>query len=199
MTATRRALHSVAEYLLAGPQYRASGTIRLRVSDGGFATVAEPSLRVDGRELVADGARYELAGATLTDLARAADLDGGAPDSYESSADTRAEDELEVDLIDAARLADALATGDAALRGFAPDEEPVLWPEHFDIAIRLDDVNYGVSPGDDYLNEPYAYVGVDPVPDDEFWNAPFGAARPLAELVGVEAVTDFFSAGRSQR
>ena len=42
MTATRRALHGVAEYLLAGPQYRASGTIRLRVSDGGFATVAEP-------------------------------------------------------------------------------------------------------------------------------------------------------------
>ena len=66
----------------------------------------------------------------------------------------------------------------------------MLWPEHFDIAIRVDDVNYGVSPGDDYLNEPYAYVGVDPVPDDEFWNAPFGAARPLADLVGVEAVTD---------
>ncbi len=197
MTATRRALHRVAEYLLAGPQYRASGTIRLRVSDGGFATVAEPNLAVDGRELVADGARYELAGATLADLAAAAGLDGGAPDSYESSSDTRPDDVLDVDVVDAARLAEALATGDAALRSFAPDVEPVLWPEHFDIAIRVDGVNYGVSPGDDYIDEAYAYVGVDPVPEDEFWNAPFGAARPLAELAGADAVTAFFSEGRS--
>ena len=36
LTATMLALHGVAELLLAGPQYRASGTIRLRVEPGGL-------------------------------------------------------------------------------------------------------------------------------------------------------------------
>ena len=199
MNPTRRALHSVAEYLLAGPQYRASGTIRLRVSDGGFATVADPELHVDGRHLVAGGERYELAGRTLTELAAAAGLDGGAPDSYQSAMTTGPDDQLEIDAIDAARLAEALATGDAALRRFAATEEPVLWPEHFDIAIRVDEINYGVSPGDDFIDEPYAYVGATPVAGDDFWNAPFGAARPLADLAGAGAVAAFFTEGRSRR
>ena len=95
-------------------------------------------------------------------------------------------------------------TGDAALRQLAPDEEPVVWPEHFDVGIRKDEVNYGVSPGDGWLAEPYAYVtppGWDPDTefwDDEFWNAPFGAARPLRVLGGSEQVRSFFreAAGR---
>jgi hypothetical protein len=33
-----------------------------------------------------------------------------------------------------------------ALRSFAPGLEPVLWPEHFDLGIKLDEVNFGVSP-----------------------------------------------------
>ncbi len=198
MTATRRALHSVAESLLAGPQYRASGTIRLRVSDGGFATVAEPELRVDGRELVVAGERFDLDGRTLADVAALTGLDAGAPASYQSST-TVADEPLHVDAIDAARLAEALAIGDAALRRFAPGEEPVVWPEHFDVAIRIDDVNYGVSPGDDSIDEPYAYVGAEPVPGDAFWNAPFGAARPLATLAGADAVVAFFSEARSRR
>ena len=37
---TRRSLHGVAELLLAGPQHRAHGTIRLRVTPGGFGGVA---------------------------------------------------------------------------------------------------------------------------------------------------------------
>ena len=37
--------------------------------------------------------------------------------------------------------------------------QPVLWPEHFDLAIDVDEVNYGVSPGDGYHGAPYAYVG----------------------------------------
>jgi hypothetical protein len=36
---------------------------------------------------------------------------------------------------------------------------PVLWPEHFDIGITIDAVNYGASRGDDHIAEPYAYVG----------------------------------------
>ena len=40
LAATRRSLHGVAELVLAGPQYRATGKLRLGVVPGGFATVA---------------------------------------------------------------------------------------------------------------------------------------------------------------
>ena len=93
----------------------------------------------------------------------------------------------------------ALALGQEALLAFAPAEAPVLWPEHFDVAIRVDEVNYGVSPGDGFSAEPYAYVGVAAAPaGDAFWNAPFGAAVPLRELPGVAAVSGFFTAGRER-
>jgi hypothetical protein len=67
------------------------------------------------------------------------------------------------------------------------------------VAIRVADVNYGVSPGDGFIGEPYAYVGVGEVPPgDEFWNAPFGAARPLRELDGADGAVAFFTAGRER-
>ncbi len=51
------------------------------------------------------------------------------------------------------------------------------------MAIRVDDINFGVSPGDGFIEEPYAYVGVaSPPAGDPFWNAPFGAAVPLREF-----------------
>jgi hypothetical protein len=90
----------------------------------------------------------------------------------------------------------AFAEGDRALREFAPDLVPVLWPEHFDVAITLDEVNYGVSPGDDHFGEPYAYVGPFEPRQGEFWNAAFGAAFTLAELGGADAVVRFFRTGR---
>ena len=42
---TRRQLRGVAESLIAGPQYRTAGTIRLAVRPGGFAGVAIPLAR----------------------------------------------------------------------------------------------------------------------------------------------------------
>jgi len=59
----------VAELLLAGPQFRRSGTIRLRVTPGGFATVKAPELRVEGAELVAGAQRLGLPGNTPAGLA----------------------------------------------------------------------------------------------------------------------------------
>jgi len=70
------------------------------------------------------------------------------------------------------------ADGDRALQNLDPAQVPVLWPEHFDIGITVAEVNYGVSPGDASIGEPYAYVGPWHVPDGAFWNQPFGAARP---------------------
>jgi hypothetical protein len=91
-----------------------------------------------------------------------------------------------------------LARGHQALRAFAPTSEPVLWPEHFDVAITVDEVNYGVSPGDGYLERPYAYVGPHQPRTGDFWNAPFGAARPLEELPDASALVAFFGRGRQE-
>ncbi len=69
--------------------------------------------------------------------------------------------------------------GGHALKAFLPECHPVLWPEHFDVAATEDEVNYGVSAGDEHHPTPYAYVGPWTVPTGPFWNAPFGALYPL--------------------
>lgn len=192
---TRLALHSVAESLLAGPQYRTSGTIRLRVRDGAVATVAAPQVRIEGDEIVAKGTRLRMHGLTIAALGAHLGLEPGPPGVYPPTG-FPLDRPLHVDVAVAAKLAEAFVVGDEALRRFAPEEEAVLWPEHFDVAVRFDEVNYGVSPGDGFRPRPYAYVGVDPVPPGPFWNAPFGAARRLADLPGVDAVVAFFRQGR---
>ncbi|MGW4643176.1 hypothetical protein ACWEN6_31990 [Sphaerisporangium sp. NPDC004334] len=197
---TRRSLHGVAELLLAGPQHRRSGTIRLRATPGGFATVTEPDLRVEGADLVAGELRLPISGTSARALGTATGTDAGAPESLYSDGSGVSPDEvLRVDPVAAAELAHALTLGDQALRALSPGATPVLWPEHFDLAITVDKVNYGVSPGDAYLAVPYAYVGPWEPHSGEFWNAPFGAARPLSELGGVvAAITGFFAEGRDR-
>ncbi|MFI6447699.1 hypothetical protein [Kitasatospora sp. NPDC050543] len=202
---TRRALHAVAELVMAGPQYRASGTIRLRVGPGGFATVAQPELRVEGGELVtgsdagSDVRRLPLDGASCAALAREAGAEAGAPAGlYAEGSGVGAEEVLRVDPAAARLILDGFARGDTALRAFAPDLRPVLWPEHFDLGITVDSVNYGVSPGDSHAGEPYAYVGPWTRRQGPFWNAPFGATRPLRELTDAAAVQAFFADGRAR-
>jgi hypothetical protein len=89
---------------------------------------------------------------------------------------------LDVDPEAAARLADWYALADAVLRALGG--EPVLWPEHFDIAIVIGEANYGFSPGDDTHPEPYAYVGPFGPVEGELWNATgfSGAELGYAEL-----------------
>ncbi|HEX5118842.1 MAG TPA: hypothetical protein VFW65_26965 [Pseudonocardiaceae bacterium] len=195
---TRQSLHGVAELLLAGPQHRATGRIDLRVVDGGFATVAAPALRVEGTDLVVEAGRVPLAGRSYTDVGASAGIDAGAPvDVYAGGPDIGPNEMITLDPAAVATLLSALLTGDRALRAFG-GEEPVLWPEHFDVAITADEVNYGVSPGDDYSVVPYAYVGPFQRREGPFWNAPFGAARPVAELGDVDGVVRFFRDGRAQ-
>lgn len=63
-----------------------------------------------------------------------------------------------------------------------------LWPEHFDLSFDNGSANLGFSPGDDYLPEPYAYFG--PWNRDgltgPYWNAPFGAALPYADVLAAD-------------
>jgi hypothetical protein len=184
----------VAEPLLAGPQPRTQGTIRLRITPGGFGQVAGP-WRVEGTDLVGPDLRVPLTG-TVADVSRAADFEAGAPTIYSDHAELAEDAPLAVDPDAAAELAGWFARGDAGLRAFAPDEEPVLWPEHFDLGIALDEVNYGISPGDGGHARPYAYVGPWTKREGPFWNADFGSVCDADQLPDAEAVAAYFGAGR---
>jgi hypothetical protein len=195
LTPTRTALHGIAELLMAGPQYAESGTIRLRVAAGGIETVAAPRLRLDGAELVGPGGGSALEGSYAGIAAAVGVTPRALDDVYHDRADVGPDDEVAVDPGVLRTLLDALAAGDQALRAFAPEEAPVLWPEHLDVGIARDEVNYGVSPGDSFLPEPYAYVGPWTARSGEFWNESFGAARPLSELADQGALLAFFVEG----
>lgn len=193
---TRLSLHGVAEFVLAGPQFRLSKDIRLQVTPGGFGTVTAPALRVDGVHLVSDTGRFPLAGTTCAQLAIAAGLEASAlRDVYADGPGIGIDDRLHVDEGAAREIAGSFSDGDTAMRAFAPGEEPVLWPEHFDVGIAAAEVNFGVSPGDAHLAEPYAYVGPWTPLEGDFWNTPFGAARAMSELPDSDAVLAFFREG----
>lgn len=192
---TRRALHGLAELVLAGPQYAETRTIRLRVTPRGFGTVTTPDLRVEGLELVSPSTRIPLTG-TFRSLASAVGVEARSlREVYDAGPGVGPDDPVVVDADAVAVIVRSLGNGDAALRNFAPDQEPVLWPEHFDLAVTVDEVNYGVSLGDATIPEPYAYVGPWVPREGAFWNAPFGAARALTELPEVESLTGFFQMG----
>jgi hypothetical protein len=192
LAATRRSLHAVAELVLAGPQHRRHGTIRLGVTPGGFATVTTPQVRVDGVHLLAGDGRIPIDGSSCATLAAAAGLEPHAlRDVYHDTTDVPPDATLHLDPDAAAWLARCWAAGDQTLRDLAPAETPVLWPEHFDVAIRLDDTTFGVSPGDAYLAEPYAYVSPPTPRHGPFWNQPFGAARPMRDLDDADPATVF--------
>jgi hypothetical protein len=216
--ATREALHRVAEQIVA-PARKPHNEIALIQTPGGFGTPPFEfegralQVMVDGGELVVLEGREERR-AALTTLAEAADLVGpelfpdGAPD------DT---DRLGIDPVAAARLGALYAVAAQALGRFEaslPDGTDVsptyLWPEHFDIALEAGDeaagqrATYGVSPGDENHDEPYAYVGpwVKELGEDPGWNASgfVGAERGYAELAGAEdpaaAAVDLFESRR---
>jgi hypothetical protein len=199
---TRRSLHAVAELVLAGPQYRATGRLRLRVIPGGFATAFQPDVRVQGSLVAAGENLSEISGQTARELGERLGIAAGKPEgAYRDGSGVVVDESLGLHPGHAAVVLDALALGNDALAAFAPDETPVLWPEHFDVAIRVGDVNYGVSPGDGFIAEPYAYVGVGvgQLPaGDAFWNAPFGAARPVREIGGLSGAITFFAEGRER-
>ena len=208
LQATRTSWHRVAEHVLAAGQFAAAGTIRLRAHPGGFATV----IGVDGRPLAVDGDRLVVTDAsgvrstpftTVGELAAFAGVRAGLEGSYSPTTPADPDLPLPVDPRAAERLAAWFALGDAALRSFSAElvslQEPVLWPEHFDLGITVDAVNYGCSPGDDAFPDPYLYVGphAGPPTTDAFWNAPFGAVVPAEQISGVDDAGAFFRRGRA--
>jgi hypothetical protein len=209
MELTRRGLHAVAETLLAGPQWRLTGTIRLYAAPGGFTTgpLGDPTSRVAvrGTDLVVSGTGGErlvpLRG-TLGEVAAGAEIELGGPVGvYASAADPVPSDVLRIDAVAASVIARAFTLGDEACSALVAAHQPsdppvpVLWPEHFDVGIALGDVNYGVSAGDASIPEPYAYVGPHRSRLGDFWDQPFGSARLVRELDGVADLVAYFEEG----
>ncbi len=89
-----------------------------------------------------------------------------------------------------------------------------LWPEHFDVAVDFGDAeagtraNYGASPGDAAILQPYLYVGpwdlskAIGAPDDAFWNQPWGATMTYDSLLAsadpYATAAAFFEQGTSK-
>jgi hypothetical protein len=159
--ATVAALHRVAEETVA-PARKPDNEIALEATPGGFGT---PVFEWDGARR-----QVRVEGAELVWIADAGERREAIPG---------------VDVMAAARLADWYAFGDDVLRQM--DGVPVLWPEHFDIAIDLGEATYGFSPGDEHHAEPYAYVAPWNPVEGELWQATGfrGAELPYAELLGA--------------
>src|SRR5689334_7958377 len=168
---TRESLHRVAEHVLAAAQARAGAGIRLRYTTGGFETfVGLPDgtrIGVVDRRIVVSGP-HDRRDAALTTVAAAAAFAGTEPGLppgiYEAATPFEPDAPLDIDEEAAAVLVDWFGLADTALRRFGEEvvgepQQPVLWPEHFDIGITIDAVNYGASPGDQHVPEPYLYVG----------------------------------------
>jgi len=214
LAATRTGLHQVAEHILASALHAETGEIALMPSPGGFRTPPfgkdRRFLAVAGAELVAGGAGGSRRTA-LTTLRAAADFAGIAPGApaevYRPATPLDLDKPLMIDPAAARVLADWYQLGARALRSFAvefPGDEPsaaVLWPEHFDLGITAGPINYGASPGDSHVPEPYLYVGPHQGPppgDPAFWNAPFGAARTIHQIGAAADAAAFFRAGRAR-
>ena len=214
LAATRAGLHQVAEHILAAALHEETGEIALMPSPGGFRTPPfgkdRRYLAVDGTELVAGGTGGSRR-AALTTLRAAAEFAGitpGAPAGvYRPATPLDLDEPLTIDPAAARVLADWYQLGEQALRVFAaeiPDDQPtasVLWPEHFDLGITAGAINYGASPGDTHVADPYLYVGPHdglPPGDPAFWNAPFGAVRTIDQIGAAADAAAFFRDGRAR-
>ncbi|MDP9168771.1 MAG: hypothetical protein M3O32_22355 [Actinomycetota bacterium] len=198
---TRRQLRGIAESFIAGPQYRSAGTIRLAVRPDGFTGVSIP-VAVRGTDLVWGDEGAPLTG-TVDALAAATHLDVGPPEGvYDITDPLDPATVLDVDPESAELIHRALYAGGFALKSVLPEQHPTLWPEHFDVAVTEDEVNYGVSPGDDFHPLPYVYVGPWTSRIGVFWNAPFGAFQVLDVSHDVDRLADdigaFFERGRAE-
>ena len=195
-TQTRRCLHALAELVVAGPRFRQTGELRLRVRPDGIGTWDAPVIALAGGELVTPDSRIAVDGLTITDAAERAGLVASPLDDvYGDGPHVPPSETVHLDPAALRVIETAFRLGEEALREFRPDAERILWPEHFDVAITADEVNYGVSPGDGYLDRPYAYVGPHHPVSGDFWDAPFGAARLVDELADVTGIAAFFSEG----
>lgn len=210
LVSTRLALHTLAEHLLAGDLWRRTGKIGLRRSPGGFGqpeTLVDRTrhrLRIDGTRLVVldgDTERWEelsspLAAATFANSQLGAPTDAFTPDTA-----LAADEPLDIDAAAASMLAGWFELVEAALeevRRRHSDLEPTiaqLWPEHFDLAFSMSEINFGGSPGDAAHDEPYLYVGPWSPLEGPLWNEPWGMSLGASAVGSSADAVDFLESG----
>lgn len=212
---TRRSLHQVAEHVLSAALKTATGHIALEPGPGGFRTPTLPDGRViavEGTEITVTDASggTDVRRAPLTTVSHAAHLAGTVPGfpwtKHPPATPFEPDARLAVDAASADLLAGWFALGAEALARLArriPGDAPggaLLYPEHFDLSLMADEVNYGVSPGDDDIEHPYLYVGPHEgrPAEDDYWNAPFGAYRTIHEVSTPDDALAFFLGGRDR-
>jgi hypothetical protein len=208
---TRASWHLIAAHVLAEERWRRLGRIGLEPRPAGIATPRGEAAGValEGDQLVVRRAgEVERETVTTLDAARRFVLGEAAGPTWAAALEVRdpppevsPSTPLSIDP-DAARWLGAwFQLGWWVLEELGAEptsieaSTPTLWPEHLDVAIEVlpDDRrgSYGVSPGDDAVPEPYAYVSVwypDRVGglDDPRWNATaFPGAIALASGFGA--------------
>jgi len=216
-TETRESLKLLASYVLAPARKAVAGRIGLRATPGEFGTPVfgtDEQLWIEGTALVRRRGG-ETGSVDITSVAAAADFAGvtlsgdpGIGDSPPPLGDADAP--LTIVAVAAGAIGTWFSFSAALLEEFRTElinagrkcSEVQLWPEHFDLGCDIEGVNFGASPGDDYLADPYVYVGpwnTDGLPDGDFWNAPFGAVLAYKELLGAPdqpaTVLDFLRRG----
>jgi hypothetical protein len=122
---------------------------------------------------------------------------GAPPDGYPDGSEASATDDVSLDAASARLIQDWYPLADTALRVMSPRQTSILWPEHFDVAILLDDTPYGVSPGDAFHATPYAYVSSGHHDGSDFWNAPFGAIRSHEQMQSIDDLVTFWRAAQA--
>jgi hypothetical protein len=205
-TPTRESLHALACYVISPARKARTGHISLEPTEGGFGT---PPFD-DGCRLTVRGDRLFHGGdasIAITTL-RAASVFVGVQLSAEPGVGKNLppfvpDGDLAVDAGASFALGRWYRFANEALthlgKGLAIGTmgDAHLWPEHFDLGATVDvgsrtQVSVGMSPGDKFCPEPYAYVG----PPDmgrifgEYWNAPFGAFLSYAEIHTTAAPLD---------
>jgi hypothetical protein len=223
-TSTRRDLQRVATHILARARFNAVGRFGLRVTPNGIGTPLfgpdGEAIRIAGDTLIrefrqggaARSTAIGLAGRSLGQLAEFAGLE--LTPTFSVGSDTPGLGDVGAPVtLDGEAAADVMAwlrVGSSALdrilvRARQPSVAQV-WPEHFDIGIDvLTDhgrVNFGASPGDADIPDPYAYVSPweESRPGDPtFWNASFGAVMMrgpgTTRADAVDDVVAFFGTG----
>jgi hypothetical protein len=204
LVATRQALHSLAERVIAPARQAANGKIGLRFTRGGFGTPffgSDAQVRVAGELLVVQEGGQERA-EPIASLAQAA-AHVGAELLPGGVAGEDAGDELAVDAAASTFLGEWYGFGASVLEelraGVGDEAVPSrvqLWPEHFDLSVELGveaegkRAGYGASPGDELHPEPYLYVTPwSEQPDGELWRSTAfrGAELSYAELLAGDS------------
>jgi hypothetical protein len=174
---TRESLHAVAEHVMATASFAAIGKIGLRPHPGGFRTQ-------DEQLVVADGLLNGVAinGKTLRELG-AKELD--LPYKPLTTLDDR---RLSVDAKACTELGEFYAFVAEALP--SPGQ---IWPEHFDLAVDVNQVNFGGSPGDATHPEPYLYVGPWDRTDASTFDDPWGWTLHYRDVRDLAHAREFFA------